>query len=218
MIGLSYKQKCNNFGYLSIEVWLKGNDTIRETSFIKGFWTESWVLNINREARPFKNWPNAGHFEWSVLKWALGVSNGIGKPDHLTTEQIWIIWILDRFWPHHELYSSTKFKLSTFLSRLLGCSRLQSSARFQGNWNRWRLRRAACHCRHVARYGSTLRGSQSARLCSQEQPFRKVRYALIPLGDLWPILYSWDQKSDHSKSRNIQIPDFLKVGFKMVPM
>ena len=27
MIGLSYKQKCNNFGYLSIQVWLKGNDT-----------------------------------------------------------------------------------------------------------------------------------------------------------------------------------------------
>ena len=26
MIGLSYKQKCNNFGYLSIEVWSKGND------------------------------------------------------------------------------------------------------------------------------------------------------------------------------------------------
>ena len=26
LIGLSYKQKCNNFGYLSIEVWLKGND------------------------------------------------------------------------------------------------------------------------------------------------------------------------------------------------
>ena len=26
MIGLSYKQKCNNFGYLSIQMWLKGND------------------------------------------------------------------------------------------------------------------------------------------------------------------------------------------------
>ena len=26
MIGLSYKQKCNNFGYHSIEVRLKGND------------------------------------------------------------------------------------------------------------------------------------------------------------------------------------------------
>ena len=27
MIGLSYKQKCNNFGYHSIEVRSKGNDT-----------------------------------------------------------------------------------------------------------------------------------------------------------------------------------------------
>ena len=26
LIGLSYKQKCNNFGYLLIQVWLKGND------------------------------------------------------------------------------------------------------------------------------------------------------------------------------------------------
>ena len=23
-----FKQKCNNFGYLSIQVWLKGNDTL----------------------------------------------------------------------------------------------------------------------------------------------------------------------------------------------
>ena len=29
MIGLSYKQKCNNFGYHSSEVQSKGNDTIR---------------------------------------------------------------------------------------------------------------------------------------------------------------------------------------------
>ena len=28
MIGLSYKQKCNNFGYLSIQMWLKGNDNL----------------------------------------------------------------------------------------------------------------------------------------------------------------------------------------------
>ena len=28
MIGLSYKQKCNNFGYLSIQMWLKGNDNV----------------------------------------------------------------------------------------------------------------------------------------------------------------------------------------------
>ena len=33
MIGLSYKQKCNNFGYLLIEVQSKGNDKYFPTVF-----------------------------------------------------------------------------------------------------------------------------------------------------------------------------------------
>ena len=40
MIGLGYKQKCNNFGYLSIQVWLKGNDTRNVSIFVQ-------ILGIN---------------------------------------------------------------------------------------------------------------------------------------------------------------------------
>ena len=32
----------------------------------------------------------------------------------------------------------------------------------------------------------------------------------------WQLEYSWDLESDHSKSRNIQNLDFLKVGFQIV--
>ena len=51
MIGLSYKQKCNNFGYHSIEVQLKGNDKH------KG---DKQQFEVKRPRLPFNWWPVEG--------------------------------------------------------------------------------------------------------------------------------------------------------------
>ena len=58
LVQLKYKQKCNNFGYLSIQVWLKGNDNGLASSNLKmtiydGIMmmtrcpTSFWILNDN---------------------------------------------------------------------------------------------------------------------------------------------------------------------------
>ena len=44
MIGLSYKQKCNNFGYHSNEVQSKGNDSIHPNSDSKQVQL-NWISN-----------------------------------------------------------------------------------------------------------------------------------------------------------------------------
>ena len=56
---------------------------------------------------------------------------------------------------------------------------------------------------------------------------QKVCYSGHRLQDWWPEysgdvnsryrIANWDLKSEHSKSGNIWNPDFLKVGFQMVP-
>ena len=69
MIGLSYKQKCNNFGYLSIQVWLKGNDTAVSKKNLGWYWVVLEALFHSKYTCTIEElaWlPSQKYSEWSL--------------------------------------------------------------------------------------------------------------------------------------------------------